>query len=269
MAGKKKAGVFLPACVDRWIDEFGDDFGFQPLVRAAPTNAFPGTQEKVEEMRRRVRRGQPVFAKGDRAFWDGSSNSELDSRAEEPKYTSWRGDHARGIEQSHCGDFRYRYWKVWNKKLPTVSFIGLSAQLEPNGLEDRKISAIATNLGCGGYQMLNLFSKKVSTNRDLWAIEDIVGDANDRVIRLSVLATSFTVCCWGNGGVNLGRSSRVLWAISKTVPKTSVFCFGVDHSKATAMYPVGLDSVEETATIVKLPWEFMDLGDEGRKNAKN
>jgi len=261
---RKGAGVFLPACVDRWIDEFGDDFGFQPLVKAEPTDYLPGSPEKVDEMRKRVRRGQPIFAKGDRAFFDGSSNAELEARAEQPKYTSWRGTDKQGIEQSQCGNFRYRYWRNWDASLLSVSFIGLSAKLEPNGLEDRKLKAIATNLECGGYQMLNLFARKVKTNTDLWGCEDSVGDANDRVIRLTVMATSFTVCCWGKNGENAGRASRIMWALSKTIPKESIFCFGVCKTES-GFQPVSLASVSELTGIVKLPWSFINLKDEGFK----
>jgi len=78
------------------------------------------------------------------------------------------------------------------------------------------------------------------------------------------MATSFTVCCWGKNGENAGRASRIMWALSKTIPKESIFCFGVCKTES-GFQPVSLASVSELTGIVKLPWSFINLKDEGFK----
>lgn len=266
------AGTFLPASVEKWIAEFGDDFGFQPMVHVKPTQHEPGSVERVEEMRSRIRRGQPLFAKGDRVFHDGSSSSQFEAYATNPRYTVWRGNDQRGVEHSDCGRYRYRIWNNWETGKPIVSFIGLQAEAKPDGRLDRKLKALASSHGCGGYQLLNLFAVKCNKPQDVWRIEDSIGDANDTVIRLSILKTSFTVCCWGRIGLHMGRSSRVLWAVSETIPRARVFCYGLTPQVRGSIddtrkypYPISIGDVQEGSALMAMPWRFMDLGEENRK----
>lgn len=273
---QRGAGTFLPASVDGWIEEFGDDFGFLPMVNVGATKHEPGSIDKVEEMRRRVRRGQPLFSKGDRVFHDGSTSKQFESYATNPKYTSWSGDAYRGIESSDCGRYRYRYWNHWDSKKPIVSFIGLNSESKPGGLTDRKLKELAISHGCGGYQMLNLFAAKLDRPQDLWKADDPVGDANDRVIRLTVLATSFTICCWGRIGLHLGRSAQVLWALSKTLPRTQTYCYGLTATAPGSLedgrkypYPLGLSSVTPESKLRQMPWRLVDLGEIKRNRGED
>lgn len=265
---RKNASRFLPAGVDAWIAEFGDDFGYQPLVQVEPTRFAPGSKDRIEEMRRRVRRGQPLFSKGDRVFHDGTSTDNFDGYATDPKYTTWNGDDKRGTEFSECGRYRYRIWNTWDKSKPVVSFIGLYAEAEPDGRLDRKLRALATEHGCGGYQSLNLFAAKCASAQDVWTTENPVGDANDRVIRLTVLGTSFTICCWGRIGLHLARSAQVLLALQATLPKCQTYCYGLtepasgsDDDGRKYPYPKDIKHVGEQSSLMQVPWAFMDLGE--------
>lgn len=46
----------------------GHDIDFEPLTNCTPTQTWPGTQARVEEYRRRVLAGQPVFHPLDATF---------------------------------------------------------------------------------------------------------------------------------------------------------------------------------------------------------
>ena len=272
---KKQAGRFLPASVDGWIAEFGDDFGFHPLVQAQPSRFAPGSVDRVEEMRRRIRRGQPLFCKGDRVFHDGTTSEKFDQYATDPEYTTWNGDELKGSEFSECGSYRYRIWNTWDKKKPVVSFIGLHSESHPDGRLDRKLKALAIGHGCGGYQLLNLFAAKCDQPQDVWKTENPVGNANDRVIRLTVLGTSFTVCAWGRIGQHLARSAQVLAALQATLPKCQTYCYGLTEPVGGCRddgrrypYPTSMTKVEEDAKLMQIPWAFMDLG-EYKKESKN
>ena len=57
----------LPVSIEAWIDRFGDEFGYMPSVPVLESLELePGSPERVGEMRRRVRSGQPVFSRLDR-----------------------------------------------------------------------------------------------------------------------------------------------------------------------------------------------------------
>ena len=61
------------------ISRFGHDEDFVPPFPGTQTNAYPGTKEKIEIMRARVQRGEPIFNKGDRIGYQDADPKNISS----------------------------------------------------------------------------------------------------------------------------------------------------------------------------------------------
>jgi hypothetical protein len=277
---KKWQPVQIPVTVSGWIDEYDDDFGFLPMVKTEQLTTKPGDWDRVEQYARRVEQGQPLFSKGDVVLsaekMFGGVNIGHDCWASDPAPTVWKGTDLWGAEFSPCGKYRYRLWKHWAAKKPIVSFIGLNPSTADEMALDntlRRLQSFAQSWGCGGFEMLNLFAYRSTDPAVLSTVDDPIGDANDRAIRLTVLKTSYTVCCWGNGGTELGRSAQVLWAISKTIPKASVFCFGLNkpiqascHDGRMYPQPVHPLYLKKDTPLIPIPWKLVEVASAKRED---
>lgn len=56
---------------------YGSDVGFEPSVNAVPTDAPPGSPEKLEILRERISRGETLFTGGDRNHYEGVDSSRI------------------------------------------------------------------------------------------------------------------------------------------------------------------------------------------------
>ena len=62
-----------PKTVFDAIAYWGHDEDFIPARKGTPTDAAPGTPEKIEILRQRLADGEELFQKGDRWHYDGTS----------------------------------------------------------------------------------------------------------------------------------------------------------------------------------------------------
>jgi hypothetical protein len=262
----------LPQTVDEWIAEFTDDFGYAPLMEGKPTRAIPGSPEKVEVLKSRADKGQPLFMKEDYLDADTLDLQPVfseHSHCDPVLKTSWKGNELAGAEFSPCGTYRYRLWRHWAKGLPVACFIGLNPSTADETKMDntmRRIKNFAKSWGCGGFEMLNLFGLRSTDPKALYTHSDPIGPGNDRAIRLTVRACSYVVCCWGVHGVIDSRSAQVLWAISKTISKSRVYCLGL-----TQPIPGGMDDtisypqprhplyLKRGTKAIALPWDQLEV----------
>ena len=66
-----------------------------------------------------------------------------------------------GAEFSACGKYRYALWRIWDETLPLVMVIGLNPSKADSQEDDntiKRVRAIATNNGYGGFYMTNCFA---------------------------------------------------------------------------------------------------------------
>lgn len=111
-----------------------------------------------------------------------------------------------GAEFSKCRNYRYALWRIWDQSLPLVMFIGLNPSKANEDEPDntiKAVTAIATNLGYGGFYMMNCFPF-VSTNP-----EDLIVN-NDNTLNDSWLYNVRKSC----------RDVIFAWGIFKVVKKT-------------------------------------------------
>jgi hypothetical protein len=251
----------LPVSIEAWIDRFGDEFGYMPCVPVLESLELePGSPERVGEMRRRVRRGQPVFSRLDR-----TKNGKESSYATDPISTKWEGSKEYGSEHSPCGTCRYRIWRRWESDLPTCLFIGLRAEYELDPKAEEKFQALATSHGCGAYQRVNLFGLRCKKPEELWLAENSIGDWNDYVIRIAMLSCDFVICGWGRAGEFQGRSSTLVAALEASFRPHSLFCYGITEpykassgSDSKVRFPIPFSKVAPSTAMVPLPTEFLE-----------
>lgn len=99
-----------------------------------------------------------------------------------------------------------------------VVFIGLNpstATLRTNDPTVERCCRYAQRWGYRRMVMLNLFGYRATDPRNMKAFEepaegDAVGSGNDKAIRKWIKKAGMVVCCWGNHGEHLERSSKVL-----------------------------------------------------------
>lgn len=256
----------VPRNIHDWISLYADDFGYLPTRGGSPTKATPGSIDKVDAMIERVRRGEPVFVDGDkvRLPWVAESIK--------PVKTAWIGNSQAGTEESEDRRFRYRLWRRWGSGGVVPTFVGLrpDASDEKNlSKVGRKIEAYCRQSGCDGFQWVNLFAAKTPSKAALVDWEgDVIGDACDRVIRMTIQDASYVVCGWGEMGCLHDRGARVLWAIKCSVSVTLVHCFGLTKMRPSRLKartdtgcPIGFDQIKAGAVTIPMPWDNVDLDD--------
>jgi len=131
-------------------------------------------------------------------------------------------------------DGRFRYWLVrrWDGSLPRCTFVLLNPSAAGADADDptnRRLRALTTALGCGAYELVNLFAR-VDTHQHHLLEPDAVGASTavaDGWIASAVHRADTVVLGWGDGrsaGAG-GRARRV--AVARRA--ASVWPLVADH----------------------------------------
>ena len=67
-----------PKTVFQAISDYGHDIDFEPETECEPTSAVPGSQSKIDEMKRRVELGQPLWHSNDVYNFEGETLAQFD-----------------------------------------------------------------------------------------------------------------------------------------------------------------------------------------------
>jgi hypothetical protein len=114
---------------------------------------------------------------------------------------------------STCRRWRYLLWRQWDRALPVANFLMLNpstadeVQLDPSCTRAR---VYAERWGYGSLIVTNLFGWRATDPQDMKAAREPVGRGNDRAILQAAREAALVVCAWGNHGVHLARSGKVL-----------------------------------------------------------
>jgi hypothetical protein len=131
-----------------------------------------------------------------------------------------------GADFSADRKYRYSLWRVWDFKLPTISFCMLNPSTADENNHDPTVERCqrrANMLGYGTLIVVNLFAYRATEPYELYQVEnnggDPIGELNDRAILDALQTSKIMVCGWGQHGLFLGRGSKVLIMLKKRSPK--------------------------------------------------
>jgi len=117
-----------------------------------------------------------------------------------------------GARFSRCRRWRTLLWRRWDVG-PVANFLMLNpstadeVQLDPSCSRAR---VYAERWGFAGLIVTNLFAWRATDPDDMKAARDPVGSGNDAAILAAAREAKLLVCAWGNHGVYLERSRRVV-----------------------------------------------------------
>lgn len=132
-----------------------------------------------------------------------------------------------GAVFDESGNYRYRLWRRWNAKLPTVCMIMLNPSTADATVNDPTIARcvnMANSWGFGGLEVVNLFAYRSTKPRDLWQADDPIGPHNDMHIKRTVAHSQVCVLAWGN--LPIARQERAK-SVLKYLSTRELMCMGV------------------------------------------
>ena len=109
--------------------------------------------------------------------------------------------------------YRYGLWRIWDKSMPKILFIGLNPSTATEIKNDptiRRCMCYAKDWGYGGYIMGNIFAFRSTDPINLKKINDPIGSENDFWLKKLHDEADLTIGAWGNHGKLLNRSNAVL-----------------------------------------------------------
>lgn len=132
-----------------------------------------------------------------------------------------------GAVFDESGKYRYRLWRRWKPKLPSVCMIMLNPSTADATANDPTITRcvnMANSWGFGGLEVVNLFAYRSTKPRDLWQAEDPVGPHNDMHIKRTVSHSQVCVLAWGN--LPIARQERAK-SVLKYLSTRELMCMGI------------------------------------------
>lgn len=109
--------------------------------------------------------------------------------------------------------YRYRLWRTWDTRRPSVAFLLLNPSVADATRDDptlRRCLGFARAWGYGGVEIANLFAWRATDPATLRRCVDPVGPDNDAAILAAIAAAPLAVAAWGNGGRLHDRAAAVL-----------------------------------------------------------
>jgi hypothetical protein len=118
-----------------------------------------------------------------------------------------------GAEFSRCRHWRYLLWRRWDEAKPAANFL----MLNPSTADEVKLDPSCTRArvyaerwGFGALIVTNIFGWRATDPEEMKTVRDPVGRGNDAAILRAAREAAIVVCAWGNHGLHMERSSKVL-----------------------------------------------------------
>lgn len=112
--------------------------------------------------------------------------------------------------------YRYRLWREWNARRPTLCFVMLNPSTADETVNDNTVRGCmkrAREWGYGRLEVLNLFALCSTNPKRLYVAADPVGPDNDISIQETVAVATkgggIVICAWGAHGNLRGRGEAV------------------------------------------------------------
>lgn len=133
------------------------------------------------------------------------------------------GEEETGAAFSHCGQYRYSLWRMWDHKKPRVLFLMLNPSTADEVKNDPTVERCqrrAVQWGFGGLYVGNIFALRSTDPQALYTHADPIsnpveptnapGQANNIALHAMTTLSGLVVCGWGEHGALRGRGREVL-----------------------------------------------------------
>lgn len=112
---------------------------------------------------------------------------------------------------SDCETYRYALTRQWGagRRIMFVMLNPSTADELRNDPTVERCERRARQLGCGAFQVTNLFAFRATDPRDLKRAEAPVGPDNDDMLRHAAAWADLILCGWGAHGAHRGRDAEV------------------------------------------------------------
>ena len=108
--------------------------------------------------------------------------------------------------------YRYRLWRIWDRSLPIVLFIGLNPSTADEKKNDPTVTRcinFAKRWGTGGIYMGNIFALRATDPNVMMNHSEPIGVYNNYELKQMILRCHLNVACWGTKGLHLGQGMQV------------------------------------------------------------
>lgn len=115
-------------------------------------------------------------------------------------------------------EYRYSLWRVWNDKLPRVTFIMLNPSTADSREDDptlRRCIKFAMDWGYGSLEVVNLFAYRSTDPKMLLSAHDPIGKENNQYILNALARSEKIILAWGTKGILFDRDKDVLQLIQE------------------------------------------------------
>lgn len=142
----------------------------------------------------------------------------------------------KGATFSKNREYRYSLWRIWDKELPLVMFIGLNpstANEDENDATIRSVERISKSNGYGGFYMMNCFAY-VATDPKLLKHNPFTDEWNNDTLSVTASKCKDVIFAWGNFEIikKLGRDKE----LSEMFPNAKCLCVNKNGSPKHPLY---------------------------------
>ncbi|WP_066071672.1 DUF1643 domain-containing protein [Neobacillus soli] len=115
-------------------------------------------------------------------------------------------------------EYRYSLWRIWNEKLPRITFVMLNPSTADDREDDptlRRCIKFAMGWGYGSLEVVNLFAYRSTDPKLLLSVCDPIGEKNNEYISKALSRSDKVILAWGTKGSLLDRDKEVLELIKE------------------------------------------------------
>ena len=139
----------------------------------------------------------------------------------------------RGAHISDCGFYRYRLWREWERRLPTLAFIMLNPSTADHITDDQTIIRCilrAIDGKFGRLEVANLFPLRATDPDDLLTHSDPLGPVGpaDGAVLDTIERANLVICAWGAHSAAAPRAAEVMRIIRMTGMRNKLYHLGLN-----------------------------------------
>ena len=134
---------------------------------------------------------------------------------------------------SDCGKYRYLLRRTWDHAKPRCLYIMLNPSTADARQDDATIRScirLASGLGYGSIEVVNVFAWRATKPDELLAASDPCGPRNEDIVKAAIRRCYISICAWGAWPPADEASSYIRNAIR--TERRAAFCFGKTKSGA-------------------------------------